>query len=100
MRLNQFYDALEPRSNIQRETIERLLDVLIQELNDPRHYPNYTFFAMFAGMVSACVFRLRIKSLDAPARGISVPFRSFSVGLPEIGANGMLSWDCCSVVYD
>jgi hypothetical protein len=94
--MDQFYDALEPRSNIQRETIERLLDVL----NDPRHYPNYTFFAMFAGMVSACVFRLRIKSLDAPARRISVPFRSFSVGLPEIGANGMLSWDCCSVVYD
>jgi hypothetical protein len=30
MRLDQFYDALEPRSNIQRETIERLLDVLIQ----------------------------------------------------------------------
>src|ERR1700733_966399 len=49
--LNQFYDALEPRLNIQRETIERLLDVLIQELNDPRHRPNYTFFAMFAGMV-------------------------------------------------
>ena len=51
MRLDQFYDALEPRSNIQRETIERLLDVLIQDLNDSRHYPNYTFFAMFARMV-------------------------------------------------
>jgi hypothetical protein len=54
MRLDQFYDALEPRSNIQRETIERLLDVLIQELNDSRHYPNYTFFAIFAGIVFAC----------------------------------------------
>jgi hypothetical protein len=64
--LNQFYYALEARSNIQRETIERLLDVLIQELNDPRHYPKYTFFAMFARIVLARVFRLRVESLDPP----------------------------------